>query len=135
LCFQGPLTKITLLEAQCINGLYHIPLRHQTTTLSHAFLDIRTSADMWHARLGHPSTSTTLQILHSKDLSCSSNMLTSCNDCLMTKARQLPFNPFSSTSSYPLEIIHSDVWGHFPITSLNGFRYYAIFVDYFSRFI
>jgi hypothetical protein len=53
----------------------------------------------------------------------------------MTKARQLPFNPSSSTSSYPLEIIHSDVWGHFPITSLNGFHYYAIFVDDFSRFI
>ncbi len=35
---------------------------------------------------------------------------------------------------FPLELVHSDVWGPAPISSINGFRYYVIFVDDFTRF-
>jgi len=33
----------------------------------------------------------------------------------------------------PLQLIHTDVWSS-PVMSLNGFRYYVIFIDDFSRF-
>lgn len=52
----------------------------------------------------------------------------------MAKSHQLPFSSSISTTSFPLEIVHSDVWGPSPITSCKGFRYYIILVDDFSRF-
>ena len=30
-------------------------------------------------------------------------------------------------------LIHSDVWRPCPTTTLNGFRYFVSFIDYFSR--
>ena len=47
---------------------------------------------------------------------------------------QLPFPRSTSTTHFPLELVHSDVWGPSPITSINGTRYFVIFVDDFSRF-
>ena len=40
--------------------------------------------------------------------------------------------PLVSTSL--LELVHSDVWGPSPLTSLLGFNYYVIFVDDYSWF-
>ena len=40
--------------------------------------------------------------------------------------------PLVSTSF--LELVHSDVWGPSPLTSLLGFNYYVIFIDDYSRF-
>ena len=37
-------------------------------------------------------------------------------------------------SSSILELVHSDVWGPSPLTSLLCFNYYIIFVDDYSRF-
>lgn len=52
----------------------------------------------------------------------------------MAKSHHLPFSPSLSTTSSPLDLIHSDVWGPSQITSHKGFRYYIIFVDDYSRF-
>lgn len=78
----------------------------------------------------------TLQIplLSSMSLPCNSNKINPCNHCYMAKSKHLPFPSFTTTTSSPLQLIHSDVWGPSPITSYNGFRYYIIFVDDFSRF-
>ena len=38
------------------------------------------------------------------------------------------------SSSKPLDLIYSDVWGP-TITSSDGYRYYVIFVDHFTRYI
>ena len=47
---------------------------------------------------------------------------------------KLPFEPSKFQSTQPLELIHSDVWGPAPITSFNGYRYYILFVDDYTRF-
>lgn len=39
------------------------------------------------------------------------------------------------TSSKPLELIYTDVWGPSPITSVDGFRYYLIFVDHYTKYV
>jgi transposase InsO family protein len=31
-------------------------------------------------------------------------------------------------------LIHSDIWGPSPVSSINGFRYFVLFIDDFSRF-
>jgi len=35
----------------------------------------------------------------------------------------------------PLEFIFSDVWGCVPILSFNGFCYFIIFIDTYTKFI
>ena len=38
----------------------------------------------------------------------------------------------SSTS--PLQLVHNDVWGPAPVTSVLGYKFYVNFVDDFTRF-
>jgi hypothetical protein len=47
---------------------------------------------------------------------------------------KLPFTDSTSITTRPLELVHSDVWGLAPVTSINDIRYYVIFVDDFIRF-
>lgn len=47
---------------------------------------------------------------------------------------KLPFNKSIFLASNPLELVHSDVWGPAPITSIDDFRYYLVFIDEFSKF-
>jgi GAG-pre-integrase domain len=108
------------------HGLYsiHLPL----SSSPHAFLGERVSADVWHARLVHPSSSTTLHILNSYVLPCSSKLLSLCQDCCMAKSHIYPFN-LSTMAKAPPELIHFDLWGLSPVISRNGFRYYVFFID------
>ena len=46
----------------------------------------------------------------------------------------LPFPKSQFVASSPFELVHSDVWSPALVTSVNGFRYYVIFVDHFTRF-
>ena len=47
---------------------------------------------------------------------------------------QLPFDKSDFKASKPLELIHSDVWGSAPTTSINDFQYYVLFVDDYFKF-
>jgi hypothetical protein len=47
---------------------------------------------------------------------------------------QLSFLISCTHTTKPLQLVHSDVWGPTPITSINGTRYYVSFVDDFSKF-
>ena len=46
----------------------------------------------------------------------------------------LPFPNSQFTASAPFELVHSDLWGLAPVNFVNGFRYYILFVDHYSRF-
>ena len=37
-------------------------------------------------------------------------------------------------ASSPLELVHLDLWGPAPVNSFDGFRYYVLFVDHYTRF-
>ena len=52
----------------------------------------------------------------------------------MGKRSRLPFQPSISISSFPLELVHFDVWGYSPTSSLSGARFYVTFIDDFSRY-
>ena len=94
---------------------------------------------LWHHKLGHPSDSVLRTALSSLPTSDVCNKLVSVSDshykhCLSGKMHQLPFNKSEFVTSKPLELVHSDVWGLAPVTSINDFRYYLVFVDDFSKF-
>lgn len=127
-------TKMPLLHGRC-RGLYptmstfRLPQSSKETLSS-----IKVSKEGWHYRLGHPSPAVIQHVLQQNKLPFSSqhdnNSL--CNACQQAKSRQLPFPISNSTSSAPLELIFSNVWGP-ARASVNGFKYYVSFIDDFSK--
>ena len=47
---------------------------------------------------------------------------------------QLPFPISVPKSEFPLHVLHADLWGLAPIQSYNGFRYYLVIVDDYTKF-
>lgn len=127
--FKDTRTKTSLLQVNNYKCLFSISLIFPHAMQPQAFFGTCISVDLWHARIGHPSTTTTLDVIRSYQLPCNSQKLSSCHDCYMAKAHKLPF-----TSSPPLEFLHLDVWRPCPVISSNDFHYYLIFVDDYSRF-
>ena len=93
------------------------------------------SDGVWHRRLGH----TNMEVLQhlSKSLAIVMNKTSSrlcCDACHLGKSSKLPFVNSDSVSSRPLQKIHSNLWGPSPVVSSQGFKYYVIFIDDYSRF-
>ena len=101
-----------------------------------AFSSIKTSLSEWHQRLGHPAINILKQIVSKNKLEFSSSFSSnfSCNACLSNKSHKLSFSQSTVMSSQPLETIYSDVWTS-PLISHDGFKYYVIFVDHFTKYI
>ncbi|KAM1047539.1 hypothetical protein ACFX2C_026882 [Malus domestica] len=57
-----------------------------------------------------------------------------CSACIRGKMTRQPFPSKCNKSSVPFEKVHTDVWGPSPTVSLEGYRYYVIFVDECTRF-
>jgi hypothetical protein len=136
-------THAILLEGRSEHGLY--PLRFRGSPLKNnnkafpvftALLGLKTSTDLWHARLGHSSFPIVNHVIKAHHLPISSKDINKnhfCDFCQLGKSKQLPFSPSSRISNGPLEIIHIDIWTS-PIPSMSGCKYYIIFIDDFSRY-
>ncbi|KAJ4807334.1 Gag/pol [Rhynchospora pubera] len=135
-CFciiKDSLTSKILLQTRACNGLYLM-----TTTahgLPQAFLGEKVAADLWHSRLGHPSFTVTRKIIVDNNLPCNKSEFHMCTACNLAKSHKLPFTCSNTVSYAPLELIHADVWGPAPVVTTNGFRYYLVFVDDFTKFV
>lgn len=108
----------------------------QSNIISHYFLcrSLNISKNL-HNKLGHPSLYVLRNILSSHSLFVSSKKSFICNSCSCNKAHKLPFSISSLSSSRPLELVHSNVWGLAPLESIYRFRFYVIFIDHFTKFI
>ena len=128
------------------NGLYPIHTQPSVPSASpsssasssiQAFLSSRNKWQLWHKRLGHPSDRVLISAIPSLS-SCifvnNKHVQHHCKHCLIGKMHKLPFVPSQFQSTHPLELVHSDVWGPAPINSSNGYRFYLLFVDDYSRF-
>lgn len=96
---------------------------------------VATSEELWHLRLGHANFKV-LQLLQlNKEISVNrrkSSLV--CEPCQMGKSNKLQFLQSLSRVSQPLERIHYDLWGPSPVVSSQGFRFYAVLVDDYTRF-
>lgn len=89
---------------------------------------------VWHQRLGHPNKKI-LSLLKDKiNVTQWVSKPAICVSCQMGKSCKLPFQSSNKISEFPLDKIHCDLWGPAPIASNQNFRYYALFIDDFSRF-
>uniref|UniRef100_A0A2N9GG32 Integrase catalytic domain-containing protein n=1 Tax=Fagus sylvatica TaxID=28930 RepID=A0A2N9GG32_FAGSY len=131
------------------NGLYPIhtlpssfvssipQLSAPASTSIQAFLSSKNKWQLWHQRLDHPSDRVLVSALPSLSPCISANnkhVQHHCQHCLIGKMHKLPFVSSQFQSTQPLELVHSDVWGPAPVNSCNGYRYYLLFVDDYSRF-
>jgi transposase InsO family protein len=125
----------TLNEAIVIgseeNGLYKLK-GHPKTAMTHA---IEKSCELWHRRLAH---------INYKVLPYIGKVVTNlpelkvdragiCNGCAQGKNIKNPFPKRDSKAEGALELIHSDVCGPMPSSSISGYVYYVSFIDDYSR--
>ena len=64
-----------------------------------------------------------------------SNKSFDCMPCQFGKQTALPFNNNVSHALSPFDLIHSDVWGPFPITTQGGSCYFVIFWMIFQIYL
>jgi Integrase core domain/GAG-pre-integrase domain/gag-polypeptide of LTR copia-type len=89
------------------------------------------SLELFHYRLGH---------LHPKKLCILFPELPStkeefrCTVCVRAKQVRSQYPVVEKHSTTPFEIVHSDIWGPSPVTSIFGYKYYVCFVDDCSRY-
>ncbi|GJW06274.1 retrovirus-related pol polyprotein from transposon TNT 1-94 [Tanacetum coccineum] len=127
-------TKQVIAQGLCEDGLY--VLRDTPMALAATVgVSRKASFELWHNRLGHVSFDviSTLNKLGVLDVTSILPKPNICKPCQLSKSQRLPFELNSKRSSYPLDLIHCDLWGPAPVSS-DGYLYYVIFVDDYSRF-
>lgn len=111
-------------------GLYHFGHDHESDGDPMAF---HCSLEILHKRCNHPTFKILDQINKKYNLGCKNIRKNCCVDCFLNKMHKFSFHNRTYCNS-PLELIHMDVWGSSPCISVNGFPYYLLIVDYFSRY-
>ena len=109
-----------------------LPLVAQVSVAAAAAVSSIPSLALWHARLGYPSSSRVQQLASRGLLGLVSTENFDCVSCQLGKQPALPFNSSESISTDIFDLIHSDVWGLFPVSSIGGSRYFVVFVDDYS---
>jgi hypothetical protein len=125
----------TILVAAHKNGLYLArvtPDNQKEAAL--ATVDI----NLLHRRLGHISTNRIQQMVKSGQLQGIDTLAgtpTFCEACVLGKMKKLPFEvqerPCTTRS---LEMVHTDVGGPITPRSREGYRFWIVIVDDFTRF-
>jgi len=123
-------TGVCLLQGPNDSNVYKLP----TSTSPRVYSAASTSSLCWHNRLGHPSIQIFHHILKSNNVHVKVSF-NNCNHCMANKSHKLPFHLSTISSSSPLEVIYSDVWGPSPFVSIDNFKYYVIFIDHFSKYV
>ena len=94
----------------------------------------------WHERLGHVSKGAIVKIsdkvegLDIDPMDSDTEDECQCEACAIMKQHRLPFEAVERRSDKPLQIVHSDLCGPFPVKSLSGGVYYITFTDDYTRY-
>ena len=120
------------------NGLYQLSTVNLDIMANIAQVEIN-NARLWHHRLGHIGYDK-LHDLTAKRMATGIPYIPTyievCNECQASKQNREGFSQRTATrASIPLELIHLDLCGSFPIPSLGGSQYFMVIVDNYSRFI
>ena len=90
--------------------------------------------DLWHFRLGHPSSEMMLLLKQFYHL-LTTDIQFVCHTCHPSKQKKQSFPSSVSHFSFALALIHVDIWGPSSVTSLNGYKYFLTIVYDNSRFV
>ena len=100
-----------------------------------AVADASTDSSLCHRRLGHMSEKRMNMLLSKgKLLELKSIDFDMCESCILGKQKKVSFLKIGRTPKVEkLELVHTDLWGSSPVSSLRGSRYYITFIDDSSR--
>ena len=102
----------------------HLPLVAPVSVIAAATISSIPSLALWHARLGHTSSSRVQQLASKGLLGSVSTENFDCVSCQLGKQPALPFNTSESISTDIFDLIHSDVWRPSFVSSIGGSRYF-----------
>ena len=108
-----------------------LPLVAPISVAAAAAISSIPSLALWHALLGHASSSRVQQLASRDLLGSVSTENFDCVSCQLGKQPAFPFNSSESISTDIFNLIHSDVWGPSLISGIGGSRY---FVDDYFRY-
>ena len=133
------ITRMTLLQGLVKDGFYTLQncsSTDQSPGCSYALVSAQGLVKLWHSRLEHPSSSIFRKIISSNKLAIKGTTSVDffCSMCAIAKNHKLPFGSSTTFTSKSLELLHCDLWGPIPVTSVSGFRYYFLIVDEFSKY-
>ena len=143
-----------LLQGKLRDGLYKVSLpetKHANPNSSHlasffaALSHVQlsktcfpklSSIHLWHFRLGHPSSLILNKVFQQcrTPLSVNQSSTSFCSSCQLGKSHRLYASSSTTKSTAPLQLVFSDVWGPAPIETKEGYKYYVLFEDNYSRF-
>ncbi|KAK8923657.1 hypothetical protein KSP39_PZI019078 [Platanthera zijinensis] len=128
--FQDLTTGKVIGSGSLVNGLY--VLDSGTATPPRALLSA-SSHPLYsqHCRLGHPSISVMRLLFPHVSTTVLNSFL--CDVCATSKHKRHAFSHVSLPSSVPFSVIHTDVWGPYPVQSISGCAWFVSFIDCFSR--
>ncbi|KAL4271633.1 hypothetical protein GQ457_13G009720 [Hibiscus cannabinus] len=119
--------------ARLTQGLYQLDVKVSSSIFNSVVCN-SSSLQLWHARLGHPS-SQRMKFFSELNKDVPSGILPDCETCHLAKQKRPSFPVSTSVSNSIFDLIHMDVWGPFPIKSLYGHSYFLTIVDDKSRFL
>ncbi|CAI7781096.1 unnamed protein product [Closterium sp. NIES-53] len=125
----------TSLPSSSLSTSSSTPSPSSSTALSHP-------AFILHHRLGHPNfaalrTTVTSCLLHSLPPTLPplpSSPTPPCPSCIHGKLKQSPHHSHPTFAAAPIDLVHMDLWGPYPIRSRQGHRYMLVLVDDHSRY-
>lgn len=86
-------------------------------------------------RLGHPAAKVLDFLVKACNLPINLNESSQfCESCQFGKSHALTFPLSNSRAMNRLDLIHIDFWGPAPMLSGDGYRYYILFFDDYSRY-
>ena len=131
---QDPQTGQILGTGRKVGRLFELTSLHISSSPVSAAVTSVSPSYQWHLRLGHASASK-LRVLASRGLLDSVKLESfDCLHCHLAKQPTLSFHNSNSSTTFPFQLIHSDIWGPSPVASINGYRYFVLFIDDYSRF-
>ena len=100
-----------------------------------AVADADGKSNLWHQRLGNMSEKGMKTLLSIGKLPDLKNVdVGLCEDCIFGKQKKVSFTKIGKTpKAERLELVHTDVWGPSPISSLADSLYYVTFIDDSTR--
>ena len=82
---------------------------------------------LWHQRRGHPCSKLLQSVLASipsnVKVSINDDICSQCKYYISSKMHKLPFPKYVMSSTFPLQLVHSDVWGPALMTSVPSYRF------------